>query len=1186
LFILLVGLLAVAPTLVAKFGRPWITGMVEERINGSVTLGALSAGWFSPLEVEGLTIRGEESDQAQVEVGTASVDAGLFSLAFKSRRTAEVTLKDVTIRGTRKDGVLDLSRLLKSPPETSDGGPDDGADDGAKGGADGGAFPDVDIRVVVEDLDVHYVDDTLADAVTLVGIQGVVHLVTGESLTLSLDHPDLVLKGTAEIFDGKVLREADAMAFDGTVLARSLDLSQWGGLASPWVVGLGGTLDADQRVTWNGTDLEIVGSTSLREGRGRLVGRAPQVVISAGELNLVFAPGGSVELKTFRVVADGLQVQGTGGGRLPADGLGPAFAGRFRAEGDLLRLAPLVGGLPHLEGVLHSDIGVKLEGNGQLSVDGSSRIANLVAKNLPGGAPDIRERSVVLHHDLDVGDGELIVRKAGVEASFLNVEVTGNLRRSGGQNTGRVTLSGRADLAPIRGLLGERLPVDLSGATQVSAQLDGSGDGYQLVAHVQGQSVKASGPSVPQGSLDLGTVDLKTSGRVSQDFSSVVLPELAFSSRLLSGKSPVDLRLPESGPMTGKVRFDLTGQIAPVLAAMQPDLEYQVEGVAAAVGEVELGPVMRIKAQLRGRDVFARGAVFKPEGWRSEGVFTKIEGTFDADKKTLVLGKAEFSSSTATLSTKGVVQVLALGTESMSVACDGVEGQLALAPLAPDVLGLPPDARLVGMLTFNGGGRWKASASQGYIKATINPLRLQRPASELRGSLVLDGRLDLGGRLNVALDGTNLKMSQDGRPLSPTPMRMELVGQEREGGGWTISRLGVTGPGIQTLGGTASFGPKGDMELALDGTLQLKPFSDTWLALFASGVKAAGAGVVKVNLSAPAGETPFMERVKGTASGRMDQVQSSIFDLRQVVANVSIGDRRLQITKGTATLNGGPVDLGGHVEFVDPEPVWKMTVKAADVAVKQEMRPEIARIIPLFAGVGLSLETKAGADITLSGRGFDGTRVRSSLTGGGPLSLSPGFVAGGPILGGLSSLVGIPGRLDFDAVATRFQVKDGRVAQDGLLLTSSVVDIRMSGVTALDGALDWKLGVRVKQGDVGDKWTRWASVLGGDGFLPIGLGGTLDSPSLQPPKPEELLRGGLEGAIKKGIGDLIEPKKETGTEDPDKKKQAPKNPLEGLFPGGLGGILKPKDPPPPPPKDPKQTTDPKQAPTGGDAPRR
>ena len=70
----------------------------------------------------------------------------------------------------------------------------------------------------------------------------------------------------------------------------------------------------------------------------------------------------------------------------------------------------------------------------------------------------------------------------------------------------------------------------------------------------------------------------------------------------------------------------------------------------------------------------------------------------------------------------------------------------------------------------------------------------------------------------------------------------------------------------------------------------------------------------------------------------------------------------------------------------------------------------------------------------------------------------------------------IPARLDFDALQTGIQIRDGAVHQEGLEINGNVLDLLLSGSTGFDGSLNYTLGVKPEPGRV-KEWDRFGGIL-------------------------------------------------------------------------------------------------------------
>jgi hypothetical protein len=423
----------------------------------------------------------------------------------------------------------------------------------------------------------------------------------------------------------------------------------------------------------------------------------------------------------------------------------------------------------------------------------------------------------------------------------------------------------------------------------------------------------------------------------------------------------------------------------------------------------------------------------------------------------------------------------------------------------------------------------------GNLNLRSDALTARRPdGTTLRSPLTLSARSDASGGFDVTVQAAGLGVTRPGQaPVAPTPFSVQARGRRPARGPMELQSFSIDGAGIKASG-SARLEEAAASHLKVDAALDLDRVSTTLLAVFAPKLRTGGAGRLDLDLNFAPQAGPWMRRASGTWSANLARFETDEFLLTNVVVDGRVDQGLARISQGSAGLNGGTAQITGTADFRGDAPVWNTAVVARNVVIEERLQPAIARVIPIFAGLGVKVSARANADIQMQGQGSTWDVAKQTLTGGGLLALSEGSVVGGPIIGGISQLVGGPTRFDFLPFTPRFNVSQGRVQQQGVTISSSFLDLRLAGSTGLDGTLDQKLGVRVKgQGDA--RWQRWASVLGADGFLPIGLGGTLSAPALQPPKPEELIGGAAQELLKRGLGELLGPKKDDKKKDDGKR---------------------------------------------------
>lgn len=1226
--VLLLCLLAATPTLVSMFGKGYVTDLVGENVNGDVQVGNLSIGWFSGTSLEDVTVKVDGADKPNLEVKTIRVDQGLWDLAFSGSIEAEIAVADVIIRIKRENGVLDVAEAAKKKePE-----PEERSSDATE-------LPELDVHVTIKNVTVIYEDDILAEPVRLDAISKIVgHVKSGEAATVSFDHPDLAGSATLHLFDGRKLRATDAMKIVARMDAKELDLAGYAPLARKWVEGLGGTLTIGQDLTFENGELMATGTlgasgltAKLHDGSSWSVqtldvsndvrapedGPAGRVMLELGGGRGSGLTGIEGELPIATATAD-LRLTGDGGANwkdLLADVAGTrvsssgaygrdgAVDGSLDLRGDIARLAKIIGGLPNLEGRLTSKMRVRRDAEGLIKIDGSTNLDDLVATGLPGDAPDIREKSVVIDHDLDLGDGVITARKTWVRSSFLSASAQGSLKRVPETNRadGTVTMQIDANLERIAALLGDRVPVGLRGRLSGGGQIKGAGDVFNIDLAFSGTGLVATDGPFEGGPLDLGNPKMTAKGAVGVELEDFDLPTLTLTSATASmnlvakraagrfdlrghtdldldailgslgielpgappGKMAADVtlsmegeeltlteavarlagntvakangtvRLPGSGA-EGRVHYDLSGDLGRI-AAFAGDLPIGITGSGTAKGFVDLGSSTRVTSQVRAANASLTGE------WFADGKMSSPQLALDLDatkgETAMAIKRLGLSMSKLTMTLVRPITITGVGTDDLRAVAPGFTGSVQLAALAPGMLGLGDDGKAYGRVKLSGHGTY-GKTPFGKVSATANYVALKRGEVEIKGPLALSGDVDKAGKFVVTLDGKKLKLVRVGQKPGDLPVMSTIEGR-REGEVWNFATIAVDGGGID-VDGSGRYGPDAS-RVKLDGKLDLGGVTQTWFALFAPDMKGQGKGIVSVTCDLPDGETPLLRRAQASVKASCDRlVLPSGFDLRQVVVDAGLAQGQGSIKDGRGTLNGGSVKLEGTLDARGEKPKWDGSIVATNVEIREEMRPAIARTVPLFAGLGVTVKARLGSDLSLAGVGEEKPDIMRTLTGLGKFDIGAGSIVGSPILSTVSQLVGIPGDLQFQPMKTQFQVNDGQVHQKGMTLVSQFADFRMSGTTALDGTLDWKIGVRVNQG--GAKWQRFTKFLGSDGFLPIRLVGNLDAPSVKPPDVADLATKGL-GSL---IGDLLN----------GKKGEKKKNPFGELFGGkGLGGLL-------------------------------
>ncbi|MCA9297585.1 MAG: hypothetical protein KDA28_00880, partial [Phycisphaerales bacterium] len=370
-----------------------------------------------------------------------------------------------------------------------------------------------------------------------------------------------------------------------------------------------------------------------------------------------------------------------------------------------------------------------------------------------------------------------------------------------------------------------------------------------------------------------------------------------------------------------------------------------------------------------------------------------------------------------------------------------------------------------------------------------------------------------------------MAQSPGASPTAPSPLDL-VVDARREGSGdsWTLDKLDLKAPGVVAQGS----GRYGTDRTAIraDVDLDMAPFASTWLAIWLEGARGQGRGRLKVDLDMPDEGGRVSRQARGTITGTLDALTWSGLTMKKLDLEARLADGVMRIQKGDVQLNDGTCQLQGQMSYVPEVPTGQFTMSAKKVKIVKEMQPWVARVVPIFAGLGAVVVAELDLDLQGNGRGEGFDAFTSTLTGSGALGCRDGRVSSSPLLGAIMGAVGMPPELAFSSIATRFQMRDGGVYQDALHIDGEIVDIRMSGVTGFDGSLDHTLGLKPKATWKGsDKFQTFARILDPEGYVPMGIGGTVSAPTPKLPDPAKLVGNAVEGLLRRGLGDLLKPKK-------------------------------------------------------------
>ena len=270
--------------------------------------------------------------------------------------------------------------------------------------------------------------------------------------------------------------------------------------------------------------------------------------------------------------------------------------------------------------------------------------------------------------------------------------------------------------------------------------------------------------------------------------------------------------------------------------------------------------------------------------------------------------------------------------------------------------------------------------------------------------------------------------------------------------------------------------------------------------------------------------------VHGTIA--LEKLKSGRLEATDVKARATLSKGVLVLDEMTAAVFGGRVNAAGtRVSLAEKVPTWKLDAKLSGL--------DLEKTLTTFAGHA-PLVGKLDGTLDVAGAGTDWDKMRDGLNGLAALAVKDGALTttdlGDSVLGGLAKGLGALGRggaaqkvggaaggkTSIKDFAGKFTVKDGFLtAQSPVAFGSSAGEVSLGGRVGLDG----RLGLEGKA--VVPKKTL-SEVVSGVPLpekleVPIGLGGTLSSPSVSVHADEaagSLLKGqskqAVEGAKKEG----------------------------------------------------------------------
>ncbi|MBL8898125.1 MAG: hypothetical protein JNM84_10885 [Planctomycetes bacterium] len=321
-------------------------------------------------------------------------------------------------------------------------------------------------------------------------------------------------------------------------------------------------------------------------------------------------------------------------------------------------------------------------------------------------------------------------------------------------------------------------------------------------------------------------------------------------------------------------------------------------------------------------------------------------------------------------------------------------------------------------------------------------------------------------------------------------------------------------------------------KLSLDAQLDLDQLTTAWLENLGVGVLARGRGQLGLELARSEGPLPYVGALRFRGE-RFSTLAVEASDLRFDLALQEGGG--IALRDGALGLNGGTVSftaaLAAPGSAARP---FELALRASGVRAEQGLEFELARVLPLLAGAGSALQSALDIELDLRGDALEPAGLLRTLRGDGALAWKAATLRPSAALREPLALLGFTDALSLAALRAPFRVDAGAIALPPLALRAGGLELELTGRTALDGALDHTLGVKLPA----SASRALGVLLDSGGYLRLPLRGTTAAPRFEMPPLQNLVNQGLEGSLRRTLDDLL--KRNTGrfgdVLDPRKKR--------------------------------------------------
>jgi len=384
-----------------------------------------------------------------------------------------------------------------------------------------------------------------------------------------------------------------------------------------------------------------------------------------------------------------------------------------------------------------------------------------------------------------------------------------------------------------------------------------------------------------------------------------------------------------------------------------------------------------------------------------------------------------------------------------------------------------------------------------------------RVAGKLPGTISLDfAKKPIG--FDLAFDATNTVMAYSNVFVKPSGKVLQLTAV----GSPTTDGLDIDD--IEILLGASRFRGKVSFKenySTLAGELHSEELDIGSLTQFLpklSDQKLDGAGSLKLEFSSRLDAENITKNTTATFGLSTGKVRVIDYALTSSEVSGKLDKGVLATDKIAVSGYGGKISGKAKVDFNPAAPAFEVAVLGENVGVDGNL-PLLHFAMPILGGSLASIKGALDFEANLTGEGFDGENFKKKLKGSGSIDSDTEVRITNPwLIGPLSKYSDYL----FKSISGEFEIGEGRVANEELILESTELDVIVSGWTSFDGPIDYSMTLKDKGNAFGSDLQKVTEYLSKDGSITVEIDGRISSPR---PKiiSSSLLQDAIQGLLEK-----------------------------------------------------------------------